>query len=98
MMTDLRIEDIPERWREKYAMICAKSFHSRGGHLKEIKKLIEDIAFLEARNAELEALAKKWATDAPLSERRTIHEASVAYRRAAGIFPNPDGVKAILDK
>lgn len=64
----------------------------------EIAQLRSEVERLKARNTELEAFAKKWGTDASLSERRTLHEASVAYRKAAGIFPNPDGVKAILDK
>lgn len=64
----------------------------------EIAQLRSENKRLKARNTELEALASKWSTDAPLSERRTLHEASLAYRKAAGIFPNPDGVKAILDK
>lgn len=64
----------------------------------EIAQLRSENERLKARNTELEAFASKWATDAPLSERRTLHEASLAYRKAAGIFPNPEGVKAILDK
>lgn len=98
MMTELRIEDVPEDLRDFYAELkhCAlrdgASFYA-----KRCLEYIERIARLEARNAELEALASKWATDAPLSERRTLHEASLAYRKAAGVFPNPDGVKAILE-
>ena len=38
---------IPEDLRKRYEFICAKPFHARGGHLKEIKKLIERIAALE---------------------------------------------------
>lgn len=63
------------------------------------RQLKAENAALRERVAALEAFAAKWGTDAPLSERRMLlHEASLAYRKAAGIFPNPDGVKAILDK
>lgn len=98
MMTELRIEDIPEDLRVMYKECRSQGFVLTQYSGASIVALIERITSLEIRNTELEAFAKKWGADAPLSERRTLHEASVAYRKAAGIFPNPDGVKAIIDK
>lgn len=107
MMTDLRIEDVPKQWPESTCVECGKKMEA--GQIRYCEyggicswrvpvAIRSYISRLEARIAELEAFAKKWGTDAPLNERRTMHEASVAYRKAAGVFPNPDGVKAILDK